>query len=147
MNEFNLLSHAEKLAYVRAQLRRLDDNEATIRQHAWTPEGEEALRVIYSTRQLLQDTLQTLQNPTLWQRINFAVNRAAAKSDVQKDLRKRGKVSCSSCHGTGKRPAIAGQYMEPCPCGGREYWYDGDPEIDRAIRAADDIRRELGRGN
>ncbi|MBO3752535.1 hypothetical protein J5X84_41325 [Streptosporangiaceae bacterium NEAU-GS5] len=147
MNEFNLLSHAEKVAYVRAQLRRLDDNEATIRQHAWTPEGEEALRAIYSTRQLLQDTLQTLQNPTLWRRINFAVNRAAAKSDVQKDLRKRGKVSCSSCHGTGKTPAMAGQYMEPCPCGGREYWYDGDPEIDRAIQAADDIRRELERGD
>ncbi|MGJ6969510.1 hypothetical protein ACSDR0_47260 [Streptosporangium sp. G11] len=145
MNEFNLLSRAERAAYCRVQLRHLDDLEASIRQRAWTPEGEEALRMLHSSRQVLQSALQMVENPTFWQRINLAVNRAAAKGEVQKDLRKRGKVGCSSCHGTGKRPAVAGQYMERCPCGGNEYWYDGDPEIDRAMRAADDLRRKLNR--
>jgi hypothetical protein len=144
MNEVNLLSLAEKIAWCRAGLRRLDELEAKLRQAPRTSEGEEALAQSAAARRVLLDVLTSLEHPTLWQRINLAVNGAAAKNKVREDLKRRRKPRrCSYCSGTGRRPAASGNYFENCPCGGVVSWYDGSAEVDEARQAAAQLRREM----
>lgn len=146
INEFNLLSRDEKIAWCRARLTYFDEAEADLRRRTWTADSAEALSEITIARPVLLETLRTLEEPTLWQRLNFTVNRSAARDTVRKDLKRRRKpIICPDCRGSGRRWAGAGayNYMEKCPCGGVIKRYEGSPEVDIARDGADRLRRQI----
>ena len=146
MNEFNLLSTAEKLAYCRMQLRQTRELRARIRRMSWSPDAAEVLDTATRTEQELQRAIEMFERPTLWRRINLAVNDAWARSQVDTDRkRRRTPIRCRRCSGTGRRVADAGNWFVDCECGGVVGRYDGDPEIARATEAAGRIRAELAR--
>jgi hypothetical protein len=146
MNEFNLLSTEEQIAWCRSRLRYFQEEAEKLQNSPWSSEKEEALRQVEETRQQLLQTLDSLEHPTLWRRLNRAVNGAAARNAVNEDLKRRGKRSvCPLCSGTGRRPAFSGNYFETCECGGVVSTYQGSPEIDEAQRAADRLRRQIDR--
>jgi hypothetical protein len=48
-----------------------------------------------------------------------------------------------ACGGSGERLAPSGNYFEKCSCGGLTTRYEGSPEVDEALRAANNLRREI----
>ena len=149
MNEYNLLTHAERIAYCRTKLREAQELEERIRQMPWTPDLAEALQNVHFTQQEFTKALAALEKPSLWRRINFAVNDAFAKSQVKDDIKRRDKrIRCLRCHGTGRRISDTGGYFTACECGGRDFGFpDADPEIMRATDAAARLCRETRPGS
>ncbi|MBU2662068.1 hypothetical protein KOI35_00965 [Actinoplanes bogorensis] len=148
MNEYNLLSHAERIAYCRTKLREAQELEEHIRQLPWTPDLAEAIENVHFTQREFSKALEALEKPSLWRRINFAVNDAWARTQVKDDIkRRRTRIRCALCRGTGRRISDTGGYYVACGCGGRDLGFpDADPEIMRATGAADRLRGEI-RGN
>jgi hypothetical protein len=145
VNEFNLLSRAEKIAWCNARLRHYDELEAQIRRAPYDPAGAEALQEIAVARQAILKALKTVERPTLWQRINFAVNSAAANDVVREDVRRRNRPDpCSRCGGTG-RVGGAGNWFEACGSCATHVPNAGSAEVELAKRAAAQRRREMGR--
>ncbi|MBW0089598.1 hypothetical protein I4I73_02510 [Pseudonocardia sp. KRD-184] len=146
INEIDLLSRHEQIAWVRGRLRYLDEMEADLRGQPWTVDCAEALHELSTARPVLLAALDALEHPTFWQRLNHAVTRAAAKGAVQQDLKRRRKrIHCWDCHGSGRRQAGGGtyRYFEDCPCGGVVTRHEATPEIDAALEGADRLRREI----
>jgi hypothetical protein len=142
MNEFNLMSRAEKIAWCEARLRHYDHMDADIRQAPHDPYYAQRMHQVEVARRQMLEALRTVQRPTLWRRINMYVNHQGAKDAVKEDARRR-RQPCPGCGGSG-RVVGAGNYFEPCGSCGGYMQYRGSAEIAAAHAAAEQLRRQTG---
>jgi hypothetical protein len=117
MNEFNLMSRAEKIAWCESRLRRYDEIEADIRSTPHDPYYHQRMQELTHARREMESVLQTLRKPSLWRRVNMYVNHEAAKDQAREAARAQRPRPCPACGGTG-RVQGAGNWFENCrSCG------------------------------
>ncbi|MEU8179223.1 hypothetical protein AB0B86_00445 [Micromonospora sp. NPDC049047] len=113
MDEFDLMSRAERIAWCERRLRRYDEIEADILSTPNDPFRQQRTRQLADARRQIEDVLRMLRKPSLWQRVNMYVNREAAKDEAREAARARRPRPCPACRGSGKVQG-AGRWFEPC---------------------------------
>lgn len=113
MNEFNLMSRREKIAWCEERLRRYDEIEADIRRTPHDPYYHQRMRQLDDARRQMDEALRMLRRPSLWQRVNMYVNHEAAKDELRDLERSRRPQRCPACRGSG-RVKGAGNWYEDC---------------------------------
>lgn len=113
MNEFNLMSRREKIAWCEARLRRYDEIEADILSAPNDPDYQQRMHQLTDARGQMEDVLRMLRKPSLWRRVNMYVNHESAKEELRELERSRRPQPCPVCHGSG-RVQGAGNWFDPC---------------------------------
>ncbi|MEU4475872.1 hypothetical protein [Micromonospora sp. NPDC023888] len=113
MDEFDLMSRAEKIAWCESRLRHYNEIEADILSSPNDPSRQQRTRQLANARRQMEDALRMLRKPSLWQRVNMYVNREAAKDEAREAAREHRPRSCLACGGSGQVQG-AGNWFEPC---------------------------------